>query len=333
MHKVASTLALALMAWATTSSAEDYPSRDITIVVGWAAGGGLDIAARVVGSEMQRALPVRINVVNRTGGVAGSEGMGFAYGQPNDGYTIIGIADANVTAAVQGGWQERIAVWHPWIIGGSPSVLAVAADAPYDSLPALIEAAQAAPGEIRAAASGAGSIHHLNFMALEGAAGVSFNFIPYPGSAPSQNAAVAGEVSVVVTSLAEQKQLLEAGRLRPLAVMAEAGQEIAGFGEVPSAYEVVPGLQQGVLLTQMLGLAARTDAPEAAIAVLDEAFAQALASEAVASWAEENAYTLSGLSGDAARDELTRRERLYSWQLYDLDIVTTSPDTLGIERP
>ena len=140
-------------------------------------------------------------------------------------------------------------------------------------------------------------------------------------------------MEVVVTSLAEQLQLLEAGRLRPLALMSDEAQEVAGHGDVPTAYEVVDGLEDGQLMTQMLGIAIREDAPDEAIETLDAAFNEALDSDAVRNWAETNAYTLSGLSGKEAQDELTRREQIYSWQLYDLDIVTIRPDTLGIERP
>ncbi len=326
-------LAMAFSLAGASTAAADYPTRDITAVVVWAAGGGTDVATRIVGAEMEKHLPVRINVTNRTGGVAGSVGLSYAYGQPADGYTLMGFADANVTAAVQGGWEERFDVWHPWVIGGAPSILSVAADAPWQSLEELIEAAEAEPGQLRATASAAGSIHHLNLLTLEEAAGISFNFIPYPGSAPAQNATIAGEVSVVVTSLAEQQQLLEAERLRPLALMTDDAQEIAGFGLVPSAYEVVDGLEEGALLAQMLGIAVRADVPDEVIEVLDAAFVAALESEPVQQWAELNAYTLSGLSGKAAQDELRRREQIYSWQLYDLDIVTISPDTLGIERP
>ena len=231
-------MAVAASLVGTAAVAADYPTRDITAVVVWAAGGGTDVATRVLAAEMQEHLPVRINVTNRTGGVAGSVGLSYAYNQPNDGYTIMGFADANVTAAVQGGWEERFAVWHPWVIGGSPSILSVSAEAAYRTLDELIEAARADPGQILATAAAAGSIHHLNLLTIEQAADIAFNFIPYPGSAPSQNAAMAGEVSVVVTSLAEQMQLLEAGRLRPLALMSDEAQEIGDFGRVPTAYEV-----------------------------------------------------------------------------------------------
>ena len=75
-------------------------------------------------------------------------------------------------------------------------------------LKTAIEAAKAAPGKIKAGASGAGSIHHLNLLALENGTGAKFSFIPYKGSAPAQNAAMTGEISLVVTSLAEQQQLI-----------------------------------------------------------------------------------------------------------------------------
>ena len=138
---------------------------------------------------------------------------------------------------------------------------------------------------------------------------------------------------MVVTSLAEQMQLLEAGRLRPLALMSDEAQELGDFGRVPTAYEVVEDLEEGALLMQLLGIAVRDDAPGEVKETLDSAFNEAMESEAVRNWAETNAYALSGLSGKEAQDELTRRERIYSWQLYDLDIMTISPDTLGIERP
>ena len=72
----------------------------------------------------------------------------------------------------------------------------------------FVAAAKADPGSIPAAASGAGSIHHLNLLAIEKGADVTFKFVPYKGSAPGQEAALAGEVALVVTSLAEQAPLI-----------------------------------------------------------------------------------------------------------------------------
>jgi tripartite-type tricarboxylate transporter receptor subunit TctC len=89
------------------AQAQDYPFRDITAVVVWGAGGGTDTINRMIMAEMEKHLPVSINVTNQTGGVAGSNGMVYVMNQPDDGYTLAGISESNVTAAIQGGWDKK----------------------------------------------------------------------------------------------------------------------------------------------------------------------------------------------------------------------------------
>ena len=81
--------------------AQNYPFRDITTAVVWGAGGGTDSINRMIMAEMEKHLPVSINVINQTGGVAGSNGMVYVMNQPDDGYTLVGLSESNVTAAVQ----------------------------------------------------------------------------------------------------------------------------------------------------------------------------------------------------------------------------------------
>jgi len=170
----------ALTSWAF--AAKKFPSRNITDVVVWGAGGGTDTCNRIITAEMAKFLGVNINVINKTGGVAGSVGMSHAYKMKHDGYTLCGLSESNVTAGVQGGWDKKFDVWDTFIVGGSPDVISVTPDTPYKTLKDLIEAAKANPGSIKAAASGAGSIHHLNLLAVENDSGAKFNFIPYKGS-------------------------------------------------------------------------------------------------------------------------------------------------------
>lgn len=313
--------------------AQKYPTRDITDVVVWAAGGGTDTLNRLIMGEMQQHLPVRINVVNRTGGVGGSAGMSHVYGQPADGYTLAGISESNVTAGVQGGWDRRFNVWQPFIVGGSPDLISVSANAPYKTLQELVDAAKQKPGEIRAGASAAGSIHHLNLLALEKGTGIDLNYIPYPGSAPAQNAAVSGEVQVVVTSLAEQQQLLRAGRLRPLAMLTPDPAKVDGSGEVPSAFAAFPQLKEHLPIQQAIGFAVRADAPNEVKQVLTDAFKKAMGSEKIKDWAEKNFYQLSGATGEEARKEFDRLESLFAWTLHDLGAASVNPETLGIPKP
>jgi hypothetical protein len=162
--------------------------------------------------------------------------MSHAYSKPHDGYTLCGLSESNVTAGVQGGWDKKFDVWDTFIVGGSPDVISVTPDTPYKTLKDLIEAAKANPKSIKAAASGAGSIHHLNLLAVEKGSGAKFNFIPYKGSAPAQNAAMTGEVSVVVTSLAEQQQLLRGGKLRALGMLIPDAFEVEGLGTDPQLF-------------------------------------------------------------------------------------------------
>ncbi len=315
-----------------TAQAQDYPFRDITTAVVWGAGGGTDSINRMIMAEMEKHLPVSINVTNQTGGVAGSNGMVYVMNQPADGYTLAGISESNVTAAVQGGWDQTFDVWYPFIVGGSPDLISVPAGSPYDSLDALLEAAKADPGSIPAAASGAGSIHHLNLLALERGSGATFRFIPYEGSAAGQAAAMAGEVAVVVTSLAEQAPLIEGAELKPLAMLTPDDATL-GDMTIPSAFGMVDGLDAYLPLKQAIGFAVADSAPDEVKAALTDAFDQAMASDTVAEWAKTNHYDISGQSGEAAQETFSTLERTFAYTLQELGATTVDPASLGIEKP
>src|SRR4030067_3037575 len=229
-----------------------FPMRDITNTVVWAAGGGTDVCNRIVSGEMAKIFKVNINVINKPGGVGGSIGMNDVYSRPPDGYSWAGVSESCVTAGVQGGWDKRMYVWDYFIVGGSPDVLSVSPYSPYKDIKSLMEALKAKPGSIRAGASASGSIHHLNLLALEKGAGVKFNYIPYPGSAPAQTGAMTGEVSVVATSVAEQQQLIRAGKLRALAMLTPAPFTMKDVGTIPSAFAPYPGLSKYLPIMQAI---------------------------------------------------------------------------------
>ena len=325
---------VAFLAFSTAAmAAKDFPKRNITNVVVWSAGGGTDTCNRIISAEMANILGVNINVINKTGGVAGSVGMDHAYKMPHDGYTLCGLSESNVTAGVQGGWDKKFDVWDTFIVGGSPDIISVTPDTPYKTLQDLIEAAKAEPGSIKAAASGAGSIHHLNLLAVENGSGAKFNFIPYKGSTPAQNAAMTGEVSVVVTSLAEQQQLLRGGKLRALGMLTKESFEVEGLGTIPSSFDAYPGLSQYLPISQAIGFAVPADVPEEAKAVLVDAFKQAMETDKVKSWAKENYYLLSGKTGEESKAVFSSLESKFAWTLFELGAAKVSPDSLGIPKP
>jgi len=334
MSKKILALALALfLSAALGAHAADFPTRDITNVVVWAAGGGTDVCNRIVMAEMQKFMNTRINVTNKPGGVGGSIGMAFVLGQPADGYTLAGISESCVTASVQGGWEKTMDVWYPFIIGGSPDLVSVSPDSPYKTITDLIEAAKKAPGTIKASASAAGSIHHLNVLAMEAATGAKFNYIPYQGSAPGQTAAMTGEVSVVVTSLAEQQQLLKGKKLRPLGMLIPEKVDVEGVGVIPSAFDSYPDLSKRLPIMQAIGFAVPNTAPANVKQALTSAFNKAMQTEPVKKWLKENFYAASGKSGEEARKEFAKLESLFSWTLWDLKAAKVDPATLKIPKP
>lgn len=329
--KLAAAAAITLGLGSTAMSA-DYPFRDITTAVVWGAGGGTDSINRMIMAEMEKHLPVGISVINQTGGVAGSNGMVYVMNQPDDGYTMVGLSESNVTAAVQGGWDNKFEFWHPFIVGGSPDLISVPANSPYNTLEELVDAAKAAPNTIPAAASGSGSIHHLNLLAIENGAGAKFKFIPYKGSAPGQEAAIAGEVALVVTSLAEQAPLIAGGKLKPLAMLTPEAADFNGQ-TIPSAFSSYDGLDKYLPLKQAIGFALHASAPDEAKTAITAAFDKAVASDVVAEWAKANNYDVSGKSGAEASAIFSKLESTFAWTLWDLGAAKVDPASLGIAKP
>ena len=326
-------IVLVIIAIALTSASAQmkYPYRDINNILVWGAGGGTDLANRLVMAEMAKELKTNINVNNVTGGVSGSIGLYEAYSRPADGYTLAGISESCVTAAVQGGFDKGMKVWDFFIIGGSPDLISVNPSAPFKTVVELVEAVKKNPKSVRAGASAAGSIHHLNLLAFEKGSGAKFNFIPYDSSAGSQNAAMTGEVTLVITSVQEQAELIKAGKLRPLAMLIPTDFDFKGT-KIPSAFTAYPELDKYLPLEQQIGFAIRKDAPDAVKAQLQDAFKKAMKAAPVLKFGEDRYFTMKGLIGKEANDIFDKLESVFSWTLWDLGAAKLDPSKFGIPR-
>lgn len=313
----------------TAHAARPYPVRPITNTVVWSAGGGTDAVNRMIMAEMSKAMGKRISVVNKPGGIAGSIGMNAVLRKPADGYNLVGLSSSNVVAAVNGGWRHRFDVWSPFIVGSSPDVISVRADSPINSLKELV----ASDKTFKAGAGGTGGIHHLYLLELARVSGIKFQYVPYPGSAPSQTAAITGEVDVVITSMAEQAQLIRGGKLKPLAMLHPEAFTLEGFGEIATAFTEFPALSEHLPLSQAIGFAVNNKAPTNVKEALAAAFETAMASKTVKDWAEVNYYQLSGKHGEDARAEFAQLESYFTWTLQGLGSNKFSPQKFGIPKP
>ncbi|BBK43156.1 hypothetical protein STVA_31760 [Allostella vacuolata] len=227
----------AMVAFAGTASAA-WPTRPITIIVPWGAGGGTDATARVIGSLLEKELGQPVNVVNRTGGSGVVGHTAIATAAP-DGYTL-GIMTVEINMMH---WQGLTQLTHQSytpvaIYNNDPAGVQVAADAPYKTIKDLLEAVKANPGKLKSSGTGQGGIWHLAIAGMLKGAGIEPNAAPW---VPSQGAAsglqdmVAGGVQIVPCSIPEARAMLDAGKVRSLAIM--DGKRNPAYPDVPTLKE------------------------------------------------------------------------------------------------
>jgi len=203
---------------AEVAESDDYPTKSITLVVPYQAGGASDLSARTLAAQMEESLGQPIVVENRTGG-AGSVGLSYLSGRPADGYSIGYLPVETVMLEHQGYDLDPAAFDVLGQIVSVPATIAVRADSPYETLQDLLDAAAASPGTITVANSGAGSIWQAATTALNDAAGVELKPVPFDGGAPAVTAAVGGQVDAVAAGISETAVAAADGRLRVLAIL------------------------------------------------------------------------------------------------------------------
>lgn len=243
-------LVVALLAFSlplTTHAADNYPSRPITLIVPFAAGGGTDGVARIVGTLLEKELGQPVNVINRAGG-NGVVGHAAIAAAPADGYTL-GMLTSDITMFH---WTRLSPLTTKDFtalarMNIDPAAVMVRADAPYKKLDDLLKAVKANPGKFKASGTGHGGIWHLAMAGMLKDLGIdpaSVPWVPSTGAAQAMNDLVAGGVEFVTCSLPEARALIDAGKARPLVIMSD---------KPATLYPNVPTLQAAVNSPWTLG--------------------------------------------------------------------------------
>jgi len=232
-----------LAAPAGRAPAQDFPSRTITLVVPFTAGGAVDVVARLLGQQLSDRLGRPVIVENRPGAGTVIAANQVAKSAP-DGYTLLWSVSS--TQAINATLYKKLP-YDPAkdlvpvaLIGSVPFVLVVNPSLPVHSVAELIRLAKQKPGELNYGSGGVGAAHHLFAELFSSMAGIKMTHVPYKGTVPALNDVVAGHIPLMFSDPAPALPLIEAGRLRALGVTT-AERAAAAPKIAPIADQGMPG--------------------------------------------------------------------------------------------
>ncbi|MHB8272554.1 Bug family tripartite tricarboxylate transporter substrate binding protein [Bradyrhizobium sp.] len=265
--------ALAAAALPRLASAQEYPSRPVRIVAGFAAGGGVDITARLIGQWLNERLGQSFVTENRPG-AGGNIGTEAVVNAAADGYTLL---LSTVPNAVNASLYEKLTfnfirdtapvagiIRVPMVILLNPSV-------PAKTVPEFIAYAKANPGKINMASAGNGSAPHMAGELFKMMAGVNLVHIPYRGQGPALTDLLGGDVQVLFATAPGTTDYIRTGKLRALAVTSAARAEV--LPELPTVADFVPGYEA----SQWYGLSAPKNTPADIVGKLNREINAAIA--------------------------------------------------------
>jgi len=223
----------------SSAFAADYPKRPITMICPWGAGGGTDACSRIIATLLKKELGVPVTVVNRTGGSGAVGHTAMATAKP-DGYTI-GMATGELTMMH---WMGLTEVTYKDVVpicmvNADPAGINVRTDSPWKTYKELEDYVRKNPGKLRDSGTGQGGIWHLAMAGWLKGIGLSpedIKWIPSKGAAPALQDLMAGGIEMSTCSLPEAATLIEAGKVRPLAIMAD--ERDPKFPDTPTLKEM-----------------------------------------------------------------------------------------------
>ena len=235
--------AVAMPALSRIARADSYPSRPVHLIVFYAAGGGNDIIARLMGQWLSQRLGQSFVVENRPGG-GGNLGTEYVVHAAPDGYTLLLSSTANVVNAslynnLDFDFVRDIAPVAS--ISYEPNIMVVNPSVPVKTVPEFIAYAKANPGKINMASPGIGSTPHMAGELFKFMTGIDMAHVAYRGSPPAITDLLAGQVQVYFAPISASIEYIKAGKLRPLGVT--TAKRADALPDVPAVAEFVPGYE------------------------------------------------------------------------------------------
>lgn len=277
----------------TGVAAQDYPTRPITMIVPFPAGGATDTLARFLAEDMRAILGQPV-VIENIAGAAGSIGVGRAVRATPDGYTL--SIGTSTTHMLTGGLYalpfDLLTDLEPVIqIGSEPLLIVAKKNLPADNLKGLITYLKANPDKASVGIAGVGATGHLTGIAFQKATGASFQFIPYRGNAPAMQDLLSGQIDFMIEPSSNFKSLVAAGSVKPFAITGRA--RLPSSPDIPTADQA--GLP-GFFASLWYGLWVPKNTPKDVIVKLNATMIQVLADVSVQKRFEELGIEITPLA-------------------------------------
>ena len=245
--------------------AQAYPSRPVRMVVGFAAGGPMDIVARLMAQWLSERLGQQFIVENRAGG-GGNIATEMVVGAPPDGYTLLVVSPSNTVNTTL---YEKLSFNFTRDIAPVagiirlPNVMVVDPSFPAKTVPEFIAYGKAHPGKLNMGSAGNGTSQHIAGELFKMMAGIQMVHVPYRGAAPAMADLFGGRVHVMFGTTPASIEYIRAGKLTPLAVTTMARWD--GLPDLPTINDFVPGYEA----SGWFGLGAPRDTPSEIVALLN----------------------------------------------------------------
>ena len=304
MRRIVVAALLATLAFAGVAVAQNFPSRPLTIIVPFSAGGPSDAMARILAERMKVTLGETVLVENVTG-AGGSVGVGRAVRSPPDGYTIsfghLGTHVAN-GAIYKLGYDLVTDLEPVALLPSNPMIIVSKKEVPATSLKEFLAWLKAQPSPPTAGTAGAGSGSHIAGLYFENVAGIKLQYVPYRGTGPAMNDLVGGQIDLIVDQTSNSIGQVRAGNIRAYAIT--DSKRVESASDIPTVDEAgLPGFH----MTLWSGLWVPKDTPKDVVAKLNGAAVDALNDPAVRKQLENLGLQMP------PKDKLTP-EALGAWQ-------------------
>lgn len=308
------------------------PTKPITVIVPWGAGGSTDQITRVCAGELEPFLGQKIVIVNQPG-ASGSVGTKNVMDAPKDGYTWASGASVDVAVYKTLGMLDTDIRkdWHLYLSVANVALFAANPNTPFKTFDDLLAAFKARPGQVAVATAGQSSAGHIAMEILRSYTGIEYKHVTYDGGNPAVIATVAGETEVVPQLASEAADMVRGGKLRALAVLSDKALNLKGYGDVPPISNWLKDFKTG---PNYFGIFIPNGVPREVIETMNKAWAEVIMkSQKVKDYALDRGAIFDPSFGQAAQDATYTYYQPVAWLYYEAGKAKVSPDTLGIPKP